>query len=188
MMDFNTAERSTAGVIPKGTILPVVIAIQGGGADMPGMGPNDSGAFKMTKADDAYMLVLEQTVIAGTYKGRKVWSYLGVKGNGSDGHDKWVAGSMSKLRGIVESSRGISPKDDSDKAVAGRKIDGFMDLNGMTYTAKAGIEAGEDGYEDKNILYAVTPDSKDYVAPGEAPAQAVEKPAPVKDTATPAWD
>lgn len=187
--DFNTAERDTAGIIPKGTILPVIVSVKGGGADMPGMGPKDSGSFTMTNSGDAYMLVLEQTVVAGTYKGRKVWSYLGVKGNGSDGHDKWVAGSMSKLRGIVESARNINPKDNSDASIAGRKIDGFQDLSGLVYTAKAGIEAGKDGYEDKNVFYAVTPDSKDYVKPGETPATAApQAPAPVNNGAPkPNW-
>ena len=63
--------------------------------------------------------------------------------------------SKATLRAIVESAKGVDPKDTSEDAKAKRVLQSFDDLNGLEFTAKIKIEKGTDGYADKNNLGGV---------------------------------
>jgi hypothetical protein len=170
MFDFNTAEKQqSGGLIPKGAIVPVIMNLRRGGESYDGMGPNDGGLFKATNAGDAFMLDVEYTVTAGEYKGRKIWEMICAKGNGSKGHNTWQDIARTKLRAIIESSRNIDPDDGSEAAMKARQINGYIELDGVEFCARVGVEKDEE-YGDKNKLTAVTPNDKAYLKPGEAPA------------------
>jgi hypothetical protein len=74
----------------------------------------------------------------------------------------WANMGRSLVRGILNSSRGISDKDNSPEAQARRRISGFADLDGLEFIAR--IDVGQDtNGEDKNeIKSAVMPDHRDY--------------------------
>ena len=67
----------------------------------------------------------------------------------------------SFIKGILNSARGFSAKDDSPQAMQARRIDGIGDLDGIEFTARIDVEKNQHG-EDKNVIKtAVTKDSKD---------------------------
>lgn len=70
----------------------------------------------------------------------------------------------SLVRGMLNSARGISDKDNSAQAQTARRIRGFADLDGLEFVAK--IDVGTDTYGDEKneIRAAVTPDHKEYAA------------------------
>jgi hypothetical protein len=86
----------------------------------------------------------------------------------------------SLVRGMLNSARGISDKDNSAQAQAARRISGFADLDGLEFVAK--IDVGTDTYGDEKneIRAAVTPDHKEYSAimgvAGVAPMQPQAQP------------
>ena len=45
----------------------------------------------------------------------------------ADGNDKWGGMGRKLIRSLLESARGISSKDDSDRAVAARKIASYSE-------------------------------------------------------------
>ena len=73
------------------------------------------------------------------------------------------------LRAIIESARGIKPKDVSPQARQARTAD-LKDFEGLIFIAKIGVEKGKskndgsgENWPDKNILAAViTPDRQDW--------------------------
>lgn len=150
-LNFNDAEpqRAAGDLIPDGTIAPVILSVR---------------SEKTTKAGDARMLDCEFTVLEGEFAKRKFWGLMMITSNGSDGHDKAVNITKSRVRGILESAYGVSPSDESDAALTARTIEEWMDLDGIEFLAKIGIEKSKDPqYSDKNVLkQAVTCDSPDY--------------------------
>jgi hypothetical protein len=178
-IDFNSAssQGGNAGntLIPDGTVAPVILSVRG---------------EKRTKAGDATMLDCEFTVTEGEHKKRKFWKLMMVTSNGSDGHNTAVAITHSTCRAILESAYGINPVDDSETAIAARRISDWSDLSGLEFVARIGIEPGKDGYKDKNILAAaVTPDEPDYAGftPAKPKVAASPKPATSNGTVKPAW-
>jgi hypothetical protein len=154
--DFNDADSQRTGeLIPDGTAVPVHMTLRPGGA-------GDEGWLKMTKRGDGMMLDAEFTVVEGEYARRKFWSLFTVDGT-TDGQKTAVSITRSRIRAMLESARGIDPTDESDKAVSGRRIESFADLDGLRFWAVVGLEKGTDGYKDKNVLKAViTPDRREW--------------------------
>lgn len=179
--DFNNApEQSFTGEpIPHGSLARVILRIRPGGR-----GPG--GWVTENPSTGAAYLDCEFTVAEGPYARRKVWTLIGLKGTKVDeqGRDKWADMGRSLIRAVLESARGIHPKDESPQAVAARRINSLGDLDGIEFVARIGVEKDRDGqYPDKNkILAAIGPDHRDYAAlmgrppvsqpPGHAPAQA----------------
>lgn len=177
--DFNNApEQSFTGEpIPHGSLARVVLRIRPGGR-----GPG--GWVTENPSTGAAYIDCEFTVAEGPYARRKVWTLIGLKGTKVDEHgrDKWADMGRSLIRAILESARGIHPKDESPQAVAARRINSLGDLDGIEFVARIGVEKDRDGqYPDKNkILAAVGPDHRDYAAlmgrppvsqpPGHGPA------------------
>lgn len=156
--DFNTAESSSYDLIPEGTIARAELTIQQG---------NYMGGF-LSKNENTGSIGLkaEFTITSGEYKGRKVYQLIGVEGMKKDeaGNDKWGGMGRKLIRSLLESARGVSSKDDSDRAVAARKIASYSELKGLSCLVKIGIEEDKTGqYKDKNkVVRAITIDSKDY--------------------------
>jgi hypothetical protein len=158
-IDFNNAERQSAPSgepIPEGTVAPVIMALR---------------EIKTGKSG-AQGLDVEYTVTAGPYKGRKSWGWVGIAGNGSEGHNTMVRISHAALRAMLESAYGIDPADDKAAAMEARRINEWEDLDGLEFVARFSVEAAKD-YTDqrtgetktgkaKNTLRAVTPDDEDY--------------------------
>lgn len=169
--DFNTADRQQNGfdLIPANTVLPLVMNIRPGGA-------GEQGWLRPSQSSDAQMLDCEFTVESGPYARRKIWQMFTVSGGKLDEHGESIGGKISRqsLRAILESARRIDPDDMSDTAMAGRRINGWQDFNGLVFWARIGVEKDKTGqYADKNrIACVLTPDMKDYGKMTEAPAGA----------------
>lgn len=154
--DFNGAETQREGsLIPEDTIAVVHLTVRPGNA-------GDGGWLKRSKTGDSQALDCEFTVVDGPFAKRKFWSLFTVEGT-TEGHAKAAEISASRLRGILESARGIRPDDESDAAKNARRVNSWGDFDGLRFVAKIGIEKGKDGYKDKNSLASVvTPDKKDW--------------------------
>lgn len=167
-MDFNNApEQKEGGLIPSGTIAVVHMTIRPGNT-------GEGGWEKRSNAGDSQALDCEFTVVDGPYAKRKFWSLFTVSGQ-TEGQQKAAQISGSRIRGILESARGIRPDDESDNAKNGRRISSYGELDGLRFIAKIGVEVGKkknptdpsptaEKYNDKNSLnIAITPDRKEWV-------------------------
>jgi hypothetical protein len=177
-IDFNNAERQSAPQgepIPEGTVAPVILALR---------------EIKTGKSG-AQGLDVEYTVTAGPFKNRKAWGWIGIAGNGSEGHNTMVRISHAALRAMLESAYGIDPADDKAAAMEARRINEWEDLDGLEFVARFSVEAAKDYVDQrtgetktgkaKNTLRAVTPDDEDYK--GFVPAKK-GKAAPAKANGT----
>ena len=70
----------------------------------------------------------------------------------------------ARIRAILESAKGINPKDMSEIAVAARQINSFDELNNLDVVIKIGIEHDKSGqYQDKNrVIAIITPEHFAY--------------------------
>lgn len=155
--DFNNAEaQREGGLIPDGTIVAVHMTVRPGNS-------GEGGWLKRSKDGSSSALDCEFTIVDGPHAKRKFWSLFTVEGT-TEGHAKAGEISASRLRGILESARGIRPDDETEAAKAARRVNSWGDFDGVRFVAKIGIEKGKDGYKDKNTLdAAVTPDRKAWV-------------------------
>jgi len=174
--DFgNAAPQREGGLIDDGTIATVHMTVRPGNA-------GEGGWLKRSKGGDSMAMDCEFTVVDGKFAKRKFWTLFTVEGT-TDGHAKAAEISASRLRGILESAKGIRPDAEDDAAKNARRVNSWGDFDGLRFIAKIGIEAGKDGYKDKNSLVAaVTPDRKDYVKP-EQVAKAAGSFAPIAQAA-----
>ena len=159
--DYTEVPPQREELIPPGTVAPVVLKIRAGGA-------GEGGLLKRSKNGDCEMLDLEFTVVNGPHVKRKFWENLILAGS-NDGHAQASEISRRTLRAIIESARGIEPKDVSPQARQARTAD-LKDFDGLIFMARIGAEKGKpknngsgETWSDKNILAAViTPDRQDW--------------------------
>ncbi len=187
--DFNNApEQREGGLIADGTIAVVHMTVRPGSA-------GEGGWLKRSKDGSSQAMDCEFTVVDGPFAKRKFWSLFTVEGT-SEGHAKAAEISASRLRGILESAKGIRPDDESDTAKAGRRVTSWGDFDGLRFVAKIGIEKAkpDSGYKDKNTLdAAVTPDRKAWVkveqvkVPGVASPSIAAAAAHSNGAAKPSW-
>lgn len=168
--DFNDAQ-SNANVIPKGTLAKVRLTIRPGGFDDPAQGW--TGGYAKRGASGSVYLDAEYTVLEGPYAKRKIWSMIGLY---SPNGPNWANMGRSLVRGILNSSRGLSDKDKSPEAQARRRISGFADLDGLEFVARIDVGTDTNGEDKNEIKSAVMPDHRDYAqimgnvaAPGLVP-------------------
>jgi len=167
--DFNDAQ-TNSNVIPKGTLAKVRLTLRPGGYDDPSQGW--TGGYARRGATGAVYLDAEYTVLEGPFAKRKIWSMIGLY---SPNGPNWTNMGRSLIRGILNSSRGISDKDNSPEAQARRRINGFADLDGLEFVARIDIGQDTNGEDKNEIKSAVMPDHRDYaqtmgqVAAGMAP-------------------
>jgi hypothetical protein len=163
--DFNDAQ-SNANVIPKGTLAKVRLTIRPGGFDDASQGW--TGGYAKRGNTGAVFLDAEYTVLDGPYAKRKIWSMIGLY---SPNGPNWANMGRSLIRGILNSSRGLSDKDKSPEAQARRRINGFADLDGLEFVARIDVGTDTNGDEKNEIRNAVTIDHKEYaqIMGGSAP-------------------
>ena len=185
--DFNSAQSNT-NVIPKGTLAKMRLTLRPGGFDDPSQGWTGGWAHRATTG--AVYLDAEYTVLEGPHARRKIWSLIGLYSpKGPD----WANMGRGLIRGILNSARGVSDKDNSPEAQARRRINGFGDLDGIEFVARIDIGQDTNGEDKNEIRAAVTPDHRDYatlmgtVAPqlGGAPQQATVAPQPGQPASAP---
>ena len=100
-------------------------------------------------------------MLEGPYARRKIFTLIGLYSpKGPD----WANMGRSLIRGMLNSARGISDKDDSPQAQARRRISGFADLDGLEFVARIDIGTDANGEDKNEIRGAVTPDHRDYAA------------------------
>jgi len=183
--DYNDAESQNAyDLISKGAIVPVRMTIKPGGYDDPSQGWTGGYATHNETTGSVY-LNAEFVITDGQFARRKVWSLIGLlslKG------PEWGSMGRSFVRGILNSARGLSDKDNSPQAQTARRIDGFADLDGIEFLAKIDVGKDANGDPKNEIRFAVTPNHKDWETyqknggnwnPGSAPVGAsVSAPTP----------
>ena len=191
--DFNDAQ-SNANLIPKGTLAKVRLTIRPGGFDDPAQGW--TGGYATRGSTGSVYLNGEFTVLEGQYARRKIFTLIGLYSpKGPD----WANMGRSLIRGMLNSARGISDKDQSPQAQAARRIGGFADLDGLEFVARIDIGSDANGDDKNEIRSAVTPDHRDYarimgtaaapMAPTgpTAPASAPQAPTAPATPGRPSW-
>ena len=179
--DFNDVKQNP-NLIPKGTIAKVRLTIRPGGFDDPSQGW--TGGYARRGGTGSVYLDVEYTVLEGPYAKRKVWSMIGLYSATGPG---WANMGRSLVRGILNSARGLSDKDNSAEAQNARRISGFGDLDGLEFVARIDVE--KDGRGDlRNVVkIAVEPDHPDYArATGAAVRPSPTSHTPPAPTAAPA--
>ena len=159
--DFNSADdQSGFDVIPKGTLAKVRMTIKPGGHDDASQGWAGGWATRSNTTGAVY-LNCEFVVLEGKYARRKIWSLIGLySAKGPD----WANIGRAFIKGILNSSRGVSNKDNSPAAQNARRINGLGDLDGVEFVARIDIEKDQNG-DDKNVIkLAITPDNKEYAS------------------------
>ena len=159
--DFNSADdQSGFDVIPKGTLVKVRMTIKPGGHDDASQGWTGGWATRSNTTGAVY-LNCEFVVQEGKYARRKIWSLIGLySAKGPD----WTNIGRAFIKGILNSSRGVSNKDNSPAAQNARRINSLGDLDGVEFAARIDIEKDQNG-DDKNVIkLAITPDNKEYAS------------------------
>ena len=160
--DFNSAEDQTNfEIIPVGTLVKVRMTIKPGGYDDVSQGWTNGYATRNSETGSIF-LNAEFVVVAGQYVKRKVWSNVGLFSANPD--NRWAAMGRSFIRGILNSARGIMPKDDSPNAQAARRINSFADIDGIEFVGRISIGEDKHGGDKNEITQAITPDHKEYAA------------------------
>ena len=154
--DFNDAQ-SNSNLIPKGTLAKVRLTIRPGGFDDASQGW--TGGYPTRGSTGAVYLNGEFTVTEGQYARRKIFTLIGLYS--SKGPD-WANMGRSMIRGMLNTARGISDKDQSPQAQAARRINGLGDLDGIEFLARIDVGTGASGGDKNEIRSAVTPDHRDY--------------------------
>jgi len=127
--DFNDAKQNS-NIIPKGTLAKVRLTIRPGGYDDPAQGW--TGGYATRGTTGSVYLSGEFTVLEGPYARRKIFTLIGLYSpKGPD----WTNMGRSLIRGMLNSARGISDKDNSAQAQAARRIAVFTDLDGLEFIA-----------------------------------------------------
>ena len=160
--DFNSAEEQTSfDVIPKGTLAKVRMTIKPGGYDDQNNGWTGGYATRNNDTGAVY-LSCEFVIVAGQFAKRKIWSNIGLYSQKNN--NNWGNMGRSFIRGILNSARGIMPKDESPNAQTARRINGLADLDGIEFVARIDIGADKYGADKNEIQLAITPDHKEYAA------------------------
>ena len=152
MLDLNNVPPIEGGsgdfeLIPDGTIVSAIIKLEGGDTEIPEYGAGKY--FKQSQTTSAKWLPIELTIMGGNFDKRKVWQNIFVDGDAKDenGMSKARKIGLNTIKQMVDSGFGISPKDESEDAIAKRaSIQGIHMINGMTVCCTLGIEKGNNGY------------------------------------------
>jgi hypothetical protein len=163
-LNLNDAgEQRSFDVIPAGTIVPLCLTIKPGGA-------GDDGRLTKAKDGNSEHLVLELRVTSGEHAARKIFIQLTLRGTAPN-HAEAARISLSTLKAIVESAKGIRPKDESDAAKAARSLRSLGDVDGLVFLARLGVRGPEGGFRAKNVITEiVTPDMQIWRKPEPPPA------------------
>jgi len=192
--DFNDAEAQQSGfnLIPKGALVPVLMTLKPGGHYDASQGWND-GYPTQSPTTGAVYLAAEFVITGGEYAKRKMWSNVGLY---SPKGPTWTQMGRTFVRAALNSARNVLPQDNSPQAAAARRIQGFVDLDGLEFVVRVDIEKDGRGDERNVVKTAVEPDHPDYarimgvpskLAPNPAtPANSAPKATAPQGTAAPA--
>ena len=172
MLDFNNEEQQRVrayGPVPAGSRVLLRMELM-----KPQFADTDH-AYVQLALSGLRGLWVEFTVLSGTYEGVKwrenVWLPKGMQNVSlSEGQAKGCNMWGARLKAILESASGISPKDDSPKASRARQTQDWLDFHGVEFPAAVGISnkpyTGKDGntYWNNALSRIVTADDKDYRA------------------------
>ena len=125
----------------------------------PGSNPCARNPAAIRSVSTAVYLDAEYTVLEGPYARRKIWSLIGLY---SPKGPEWGNMGRGLVRGMLNSARGVSDKDNSPEAQLRRRINGFGDLDGLEFVARIDIGQDTNGDDKNEIRAAVTPDHRDY--------------------------
>src|SRR5690606_21767959 len=95
------------------------------------------------------------------YARRKIFTLIGLY---SAKGPEWANMGRAFVRGMLNSARGLSDKDQSEAAQGARRISGFADLDGLEFVARIDIGTDANGDDKNEVRAAVTSDHKDYAA------------------------
>ena len=191
--DFNDAEAQQTGynLIPKGALVPVRMSLKPGGHYDTSQCWTDGYPTQSSKTGAVY-LAAEFVITGGEFAKRKIWSNIGLY---SPKGSTWMQMGRTFVRAALNSARNVLPQDNSPQAAAARRIQGFVELDGLEFVVRVDIEKDDRG-DDRNVVKtAVEPDHPDYartmgvpskVAPSNnAPANSAAQ-APAAQSAAPA--
>ena len=160
-LDYNDAKpQGVFDVIPKGTVARVILNIRPGGYDDPERNYTGGWATCNPTSGSIYLSCEYRVLEKGEYYDQRIWGLIGLH---SPKSDIWATMGRSFIRGVLDSARGFSSKDESIAAKAARKIKGFGDLNRIEFVARIDVEKDKDTDEIRNVIkVVVTNDHKDY--------------------------
>src|SRR5262249_18125825 len=179
-IDLRDTEAQRPEPIPKG-VYCLEIEVKGGSA-----GRED--CLRVAKNQRSPLLVLECTVIGGTYNGRKVWDYITVDLDESDRDDvppipsdkleglrTSVRMGRNRVRAIVDSANGLHPSDHSAATDAKRLLESYEALDGLRIYGQVDIRPATAKYAASNCLdFVVTIEDPSYPKePAKVPAKGV---------------
>jgi hypothetical protein len=167
--DFNcedTQKEFVSGPVPAGSKVMIRMTI---------VKPKNEvrpGSFVSQAKSGLLGLWCKLEVVSGAYQGvswhENFWLPEGMQRViSTDGQRKAVKIAGSKLRAIVEAARRIDPADQSPAAVEARKVRTVLDMDGMTFPAKLGLDQNGREYNGKvywnNVLsMIITPDKPEF--------------------------
>ena len=168
-IDFNAAEEQRDpihGPVPAGSRVLLKLEV------LKPKNESQRMPFVAVSQKKLYMLWVRLTVHSGSYQGFK-WTENWMLPEGSQQvqltEKQKIACriSYSRMRGVIEAARGISPKDTSPQANSRRVLNDWLDLTGMVFPAR--VVVADDGREyngrtiwDNQIARVITPDMKEY--------------------------
>ena len=213
-IDLNTAGEQQTGsnlVIPPHSKVQVQLSII-----YPDAGRAGASAPELTRAHSGLeYLATKLTVTRGSFAGKVMYQNFNLANAQTTGQQKAVDISIRSIRAMVEASRGIRPKDNSQTATQARKLQRWSELDGLTCFIVVACEQSQPSHNGKvyinNRLYSVvTIDDPCYqqltqqgemisndpipevqqtatAAPAPRPSWVAQQPASAASAPTPAW-
>ena len=158
-IDLNNAPEQTRGPIPPDSLVVVRLHLrppqEGRAGSAPGLTASQSSSMQY--------LNCELEVLAGSFKGNKIWNNYNVEGAQTDGQRKAVDISMRSLRAMVEAARGILPQDQSPQAAQQRRLQSWMELDNIIFPVQVDCEISQ---PDRNNKRYVNNTIKKIITPG----------------------
>lgn len=169
MIDLNQAEEQREGTgggkaAPPDSIVMLQLIVR-----QPKSGSEGSMPMLTRAQSGLEQLDCEFVVAQGTYQGAKFWDRLSVGNAHTEGQKKAVDIAMRTIRAMVESSRGINPKDASPAASQQRVLQSWEELNGIYFPAMLDAvvsEPNKDGkrFVNNELKRVITPDKVEEYA------------------------
>lgn len=158
--DFNDAEAQQTGynLIPKGALVPVRMSIKPGGHYDTSQGWTDGYPTQSSKTGAVY-LAAEFVITGGEFAKRKMWSNIGLY---SPKGSTWMQMGRTFVRAALNSARNVLPQDNSPQAAAARRIQGFVEIDGLEFVVRVDIEKDDQGDERNVVKVAIEPDHPEY--------------------------
>jgi hypothetical protein len=166
----SAGEQRDLTVIPEGTIVEARMKIKPGTL-------GEGGFLKRSQSGLSQHLDCEFDVTSeGEYHGRKFFAtFTMVAEEDTANYATAINIARQTLCAILESGRGISPKDLSEAAAKVRDGATYEDFQGLKFIAQLGVRKGDPNpkggvFPDKNIIRRViTPDRVEWFQPAQDP-------------------